>query len=415
MAPRRRWTSGVAAPVGLMLLLAACGGNATPDDAGGSPTTEPPVESNRGPKGAPDPVPLPQAASSPREDVPSALRDMADDAFPEPLIDPAEILSGGPPPDGIPAIDNPTFERVAGVDWLADDEAVLAIEIDGDARAYPYQIMTWHEIVNDTVGGVPVAVTYCPLCNSGVGFDRRVGDKVLDFGTSGRLYASNLVMYDRQTESLWPQLTGQAALGVMTGTQLEFVPVFPVGWSAFREAHPDGWVLSRDTGYSRDYGRNPYLAYDADPERDPLFGAPTDDDRLFPLERVIALGGAGEPVAVLRSLVERARVLTETVGRQPLVLLFTEGQNSALEAASVAEGRDIGTVAVFDPTVDGEVLTFTAGDDGRFTDAQTASSWTIRGRAVEGPLEGEQLAGYPFIDTFWKSWVAFEPDTRLVD
>jgi hypothetical protein len=114
---------------------------------------------------------------------------MADDAFPEPLIDPAEILSGGPPPDGIPAIDSPTFERVADVDWLAEDEAVLAVEIDGDARAYPYQIMTWHEIVNDTVGGVPVAVTYCPLCNSGVGFDRRVGDKVLDFGTSGRLYA----------------------------------------------------------------------------------------------------------------------------------------------------------------------------------------------------------------------------------
>lgn len=209
------------------------------------------------------------------------------------------------------------------MDWLADDEAVLAVEIDGDARAYPYQIMTWHEIVNDTVGGIPVAITYCPLCNSGVGFDRRVGDKVLDFGTSGRLYASNLVMYDRQTESLWPQLTGQAAVGVMTGMQLEFVPVFPLGWAAFREAHPDGWVLSRDTGYSRDYGRNPYLGYDTDPGRDPLFGAPTDDERLPPLERVIALEGAGETVAVLRSLVEDAGVLTETVGDRPVVLLFT--------------------------------------------------------------------------------------------
>ncbi|HEX6231892.1 MAG TPA: DUF3179 domain-containing (seleno)protein, partial [Jiangellaceae bacterium] len=134
---------------------------------------------------------------------------------------------------------------------------------------------------------------------------------------------SNLVMYDRQTESLWPQLTGQAAVGVMTGVQLEFVPVFPVGWAAFREAHPDGWVLSRDTGYSRDYGRNPYLGYDTDPGRDPLFGAPTDDERLLPLERVIALEGGGETVAVLRSLVEQARVLTETVGGQPLVLLFT--------------------------------------------------------------------------------------------
>jgi len=415
MAPRRRWVTGAAAAVSLILLLAACVGTEGSDDAGDSATADPGVDSDDRVADAPEPVQLPQAASSPREDVPSALRDMADAAFPDPLIDPAEILSGGPPPDGIPAIDDPKFERVSDVDWLADDEAVLAIEIDGDARAYPYQILTWHEIVNDTVGGVPVAVTYCPLCNSGVGFDRRVGDKVLDFGTSGRLYASNLVMYDRQTESLWPQLTGQAAVGVMTGTKLEFVPVFPVGWSDFREAHPDGWVLSRDTGHSRDYGSNPYLGYDADPERDPLFGAPTDDDRLFPLERVIALEGAGETVGVLRSLVEEARVLTETVGGEPLVLLFTEGQNSALEAASVAEGSDIGTVAVFDPTVDGEVLTFTAGNDGRFADAQTGSIWTIRGRAVEGPLEGEQLAGYPFIDTFWKSWVAFAPDTRLVD
>ncbi|HEX6233919.1 MAG TPA: DUF3179 domain-containing protein [Jiangellaceae bacterium] len=399
----------------LILLLAACVGTEGPDDAGDSATADPGVDSDDRVADAPEPVQLPQAASGPREDVPSALRDMTDSAFPEPLIDPAEILSGGPPPDGIPAIDTPTFERVSDVDWLADDEAVLAIEIDGDARAYPYQILTWHEIVNDTVGGIPVAVTYCPLCNSGVGFDRRVGDKVLDFGTSGRLYASNLVMYDRQTESLWPQLTGQAAVGVMTGTQLAFVPVFPVGWRDFREAHPDGWVLSRDTGYSRDYGRNPYLGYDADPGRDPLFGAPTDDERLFPLERVIALEGVGETVAVLRSLVEQAGVLAETVGGQPLVLLFTEGQNSALEAPSVAEGRDIGTVAVFDPTVDGTVLTFAASGDGRFTDTQTGSSWTIRGRAVDGPLTGEQLAGYPFIDTFWKSWVAFAPDTRLVD
>jgi hypothetical protein len=415
MAPRIGWARSAAAAVGLTMVLAACGGNAIPDDAGGGPATESGAESDGGSATASDAVELPQIASSPREDVPSALQDMAHEAFPEPLIDPAEILSGGPPPDGIPAIDTPKFERVADVDWLADDEAVLAIEIDGDARAYPYQILTWHEIVNDTVGDVPVAVTYCPLCNSGVGFDRRVDDKVLDFGTSGRLYASNLVMYDRQTESLWPQLTGEAAVGTMTGTRLEFVPVFPIGWSDFRDDHPDGWVLSRDTGHSRDYGRNPYVGYDVNPEQEPMFGAPTDDDRLFPLDRVIALESSGEQVAVLRSVVEEAGVLTESVGDQQVVLLFVAGQNSALEAAAVAEGRDIGTVAVFDPRLDGGQLTFTARDDGRFVDEQTGSTWTIRGRAVGGPLEGEQLDGYPFIDTFWKSWVAFAPDTRLVE
>jgi hypothetical protein len=327
---------------------------------------------------------------------------MRNEAFPDPLIDPDQILSGGPPPDGIPAIDEPKFQPVRDVDWLGDTEALLAMTIGGETRGYPFQILTWHEIVNDTVGGVPVAVTYCPLCNSGVGFDRRVEDRVLDFGTSGLLYASNLVMYDRQTESLWPQLTGQASVGVMTGAKLEFVPVFPVGWSDFREAHPNAWVLSRDTGHSRDYGRNPYVGYDTDPDRDPLFGAPTDDDRLPPMERVIALEGETETVAVLRSAVEDTGILADAVDGQPLVLFFAEGQASALEGASVAEGRDIGTVAVFDPTVDGEALTFSKDDD-RFTDEQTGSTWNIRSQATDGPLAGEQLAGYPFIDTFGRA------------
>jgi hypothetical protein len=405
-----RWPARAGLVAGIAVLLTACGSDGPqPEPAGETPAAEP------GEVSAAEPTVLPRAANSPREDVPSALQDMRDEAFPDPLVEPDQILSGGPPPDGIPAIDDPKFVRVADVDWLGDTEALLAVTIDGETRGYPFQILTWHEIVNDTVGGVPVAVTYCPLCNSGVGFDRRVDGKVLDFGTSGRLYASNLVMYDRQTESLWPQFTGQASVGMMTGTKLEFIPVFPVGWSEFREAHPDAWVLSRDTGHSRDYGRNPYVGYDTDPDRDPLFGAPTDDDRLPPMERVIALEGDTETVAVVRTAVEAAGVLAETIDDQPLVLFFTAGgQASALDAASVAAGRDIGTVAVFDPTVDGDVLTFSA-DGPRFTDEQTGSTWNIRGQATDGPLAGEQLAGYPFIDTFWKSWVAFVPDTRLVD
>jgi len=403
-----RWSAPAEVVAVAALVLAACSSDDPEATVPEETATEP------GDVSAAEPVALPQAANSPGEDVPSALQDMRDPDLPAPLLDPDQILSGGPPPDGIPAIDAPTFQRVADVDWLEDAEAILAVTIGGETRGYPYQILTWHEIVNDTVGGVPVAVTFCPLCNSGVGFDRRVDGMVLDFGTSGQLYASNLVMYDRQTESLWPQLTGQAAVGVMTGAKLEFVPAFPVGWSDFRDAHPDAWVLSRDTGHSRDYGRNPYVGYDTDPDRDPLFGAPTDDDRLPPMERVIALEGDTETVAVLRSTVEDTGILADAVDNQPLVLFFTEGQASALETALVAEGRDIGTVAVFDPTVNGEALTFSKDDD-RFTDEQTGSTWNIRGQAIDGPLAGEQLAGYPFIDTFWKSWVAFVPDTRIVD
>jgi hypothetical protein len=213
-----------------------------------------------------------------RENVPSALKDPTNPAFPDPLIDLDNLVSGGPPPDGIPPIDNPKFQPARDVDWLEGAEPVLSLAVEGEVRAYPLQVMTWHEIVNDTVGAVPVTVTYCPLCNSGVAFHRRVGDRLLDFGTSGMLYADNLVMYDRQTESLWPQLTGQASVGVLTGTQLTAIPIGVVGWDQFRAAHPDALVLSRDTGYHRDYGRNPYARYD-DPTADFWSNRPTAETR----------------------------------------------------------------------------------------------------------------------------------------
>jgi len=136
---------------------------------------------------------------------------------------------------------------------------VLSLTLGTETRAYPVQVLIWHEIVNDTVAGTPVAVTYCPLCNSALAFDRRVAGRVVSFGTSGRLYQSDLVMYDRQTESLWPQLELRAVAGMLTGTTLRPYPVSTVAWADWRRANPDGWVLSRETGHARDYGRNPYV------------------------------------------------------------------------------------------------------------------------------------------------------------
>jgi hypothetical protein len=175
----------------------------------------------------------------------------------------SELLSGGPPRDGIPSIDDPTFVSPGeAAEWLADNEPVIALEIDGDARAYPLQILTWHEIVNDTVGGVPVIVTFCPLCNSALTFDRRLGGEVYEFGTSGLLRNSDLVMYDRTSESLWQQLTGEAIVGDLVGETLDFLPSSLVGFGDFRETFPEGIVLSKDTGFGRNYGRNPYAGYD---------------------------------------------------------------------------------------------------------------------------------------------------------
>ena len=171
-----------------------------------------------------------------------------------------EIVSGGPPRDGIPALDHPSFVGVAEAHrWLEDDEPVLVIETEGASRAYPYQVLIWHEIVNDEIDGLPLAVTYCPLCNTALVFARRHGERTLDFGTTGRLRHSDLIMYDRQTETWWQQATGEAIVGTLAGETLERYPAQTTSWRTFRETHPDGQVLSRETGYDRPYGKNPYV------------------------------------------------------------------------------------------------------------------------------------------------------------
>jgi hypothetical protein len=347
-----------------------------------------------------------------RENVPSALDNLRDARFPAPLIDLDHLVSGGPPPDGIPPIDAPNFQPADAVDWLEASEPVLALTVAGETRAYPLQVMTWHEIVNDTVGGVPVAVTYCPLCNSGVAFLRRVGERLLDFGTSGMLYADNLVMYDRQTESLWPQLTGQASVGALTGTQLTAVPMGVVGWGQFRTAHPDSLVLTRDTGYDRPYGRNPYVGYD-DPNGGLLVEPPGGRDPRLPVKaRVIGIRVGDHALAIRRDEVVDAGVLTVTLAGQDILVWHTPGQRSALDADAIADSRDIGTVGVFDPRMGNRTLTFSPVGGG-FRDQQTGSAWNVLGESTGGPLKGSRLEPLIHVDTFWFAWEAFQPATAL--
>lgn len=358
-----------------------------------------------------DTVEVQQIPGGPREDVPSALEDPTNDAFPAALVDVEQIRSGGPPPDGIPPIDEPRFVRPGSVRNLEDQEPVIALELDGDTRAYPLQILTWHEIVNDTVAGVPVAVTYCPLCNTAVVYDRRLGDRVLDFGTSGSLYQSALVMYDRQTESLWAHFTAQGIVGVLAGERLDTYPASIVSWASWRDAHPDGLVLSRDTGFDRDYGRNPYPGYD-DVERQPFLFSGEVDGRLAAMERVVAVGRDTEPVAVRLDALDNAGVIGLTVDGEAITVWHLPGTGSALDASDTASGRDIGATGVFRPEAAGRQLTFERdGDD--FVDDETGSRWDIFGTAVDGPLSGEQLEAVEHVDTFWFAWAAYQPDTRI--
>ncbi len=375
-----------------------------------------------------------------------------------------EILSGGPPPQGIPALGfrgltgvasasaDPVFiDQDAAAAWLGDLEPVILMRIGGEARLYPLQVLTWHEIANDTLAGVPIAVTFCPLCNSALAFDRRVpvtddqlaalrapGNttvRVLDtpadlaaaytrqtgleapaqavdvtFGVSGLLYHSNLLMFDDTTFTLWSQLTGEGGVGELAGDVLVRYPAQIVGFADARAAEPDALVMSRDTGFTRAYGRNPYVGYDEIGSPAFLFSGSA-DGRLDPKARVITIDGA-EPVAYPFEHLAEMRVVHDDVAGAPLVLLWQAGTATALGGAVIASAEDVGSVGVFRPMADVGRLTFTATADG-FVDAETGSVWDVTGRARSGPLAGQVLEAVAHDNTLWFAWAAFRPETEV--
>ncbi|MFQ5540845.1 MAG: DUF3179 domain-containing protein [Candidatus Paceibacteria bacterium] len=269
-----------------------------------------------------------------------------------------EILSGGPPKDGIPSIDNPKFiDPVEGNAFYANDDIGLGVVVNGDARFYPYQVLVWHEIVNDTVGGEPLLVTYCPLCATGIVFERRVDGEVQEFGVSGRLWQSNLLMYNRAAreddESLWSQVLGEAVLGPNTGERLAIVRSDTVSWGDWKKLYPDTKVLSRDTGALRSYGLDPYGDYYTN--ESVSFGATFNDDRLHPKAFVLGVEIDGTFKAYHR------------------------------EALPVGETTD---------TFAGKEIRIEKTEEGAIT--MTAS--------------GEPL---PYVGGFWFSWLAVHPETEL--
>ena len=288
---------------------------------------------------------------------------------------------------------------------------MIAFERNGDARAYPLEILTWHEIVNDVVGGEPVIVTYCPLCNSAIAFSRLVDGEERTFGVSGSLRLSDLIMYDRETETLWQQLTGEAIVGHHTGAQLEFLPAQLVSFEEFRAAFEDGLVLSRETGHARNYGENPYPLYDSTGRT--FFPVGEFSDQLSAKERVLALEIAGETVAFPFSALSELVVIEAEVGGEPVVAFWQPGQVSALDDAFIIGSRNVGSAGAFSPLLDGERLRFESRD-GAITDVGTRSTWDVLGRAVEGPLAGSQLTPLVSGNHFWFAWAVFQPETRVI-
>jgi hypothetical protein len=303
-----------------------------------------------------------------------------------------KIVGGGPPRDGIPSIDNPKFVS-ASDSGLQDSDLVLGLDINGDVRAYPLDILVWHEIVNDDVGGEPVAVTYCPLCFTNQVFNRTIDGQVVEFGTSGKLYNSNLVMYDRTSESLWSQALGQAIVGEHAGKKLERISFDVAFWKDWKALYPESKVLSQDTGFGRPYGVDPYGDYYTSP--DILFPVSHRDDRLGPKEIVVGLENEGTYRAYRLQQIENDHVINDEIN----------GKSIALFSLHPFMAR------AYDSAVDSQTLEFQY-NDGKITD-QTGSVWNFDGEAIEGEMKGKKLTRLPFDEGFWFEWVAFHSETEL--
>jgi hypothetical protein len=269
----------------------------------------------------------------------------------------------------------------------------------------------WHEIVNDTVGETPVTVTYSPLCNTGIVFLGTIDGSRLTFGTTGLLRYSNLIMYDRESGSWWQQATGEGIVGEHAGRKLELLPAAVLPWQLVEEQYADAEVLSRESGNAGwPYGSNPYEGYDTS-LRPFLYRGPELEERLSPMERVLAVQIEDEEKAFTYSQLRREKVHTDTLAGEEIVLFWQPGTASPLDSTLLASGRDVGSAQAFYPTAAGRRLAF-YHDGEHIRDRETGSIWTISGKSVQGELEGSQLSSPLTINHFWFSWHAFRGDLR---
>ncbi len=332
--------------------------------------------------------------------------------FTRSVIDLNEIESGGPAKDGIPAIDKPRFVSIAEAEeWLGAKEPVIVVSFAQEGRAYPLQILIYHEIVNDIVGDLPLTVTFCPLCNSSIVYRRLVKGRLLDFGTTGKLRKSDMVMYDRQTESWWQQFTGKGIVGEMAGVELARFPSSIVAFEDFNRSYPDGLVLSRETGHRRPYGRNPYRGYDRIGSTPFLFFDPL-DKRLPPMERVLNIStGDLHRIYPFSSLREQV-VINDKVGDIPVGIFIRKGTLSVLDKKEISDSRRVPAVTAWDRRLDRRILHFEPRDTG-ISDRETGSRWNLLGQAVAGPLKGRQLTPVDSGVHFAFAWLAFRPDSEI--
>lgn len=318
------------------------------------------------------------------------------------LIPRSQLVSGGPGRDGIPALTNPVLVSASEGDaFLTDGSLVLGVAEGGEPRAYPHNVLWWHEIVNDVVGGVPITVSYCPLTGSGMVYDSRIGGTTLNFGVSGLLFDNNLVLFDRSTESLWSQMSVLSVCGTLGGTAPTLKPVLQATWGAWKTLHPDTTVVSFTTGFSRNYDQYPYGAYDQLGNDELLFPQSEVDRRRPMKELVLGIVEPGQTKAYPYGELGPRSVVNDTVGNRPVAVVFDAGAEM---------------VVAFDRRTGGETLTLELVDGGfpfRLRDLETSSEWTLTGEAVDGPLTGSILPQVATYTAMWFAWAAFNDGSEL--
>ena len=320
-----------------------------------------------------------------------------------------------------PSIDYPDFlAKEKGASTFFPHEPVIAVAINGEAKAYPLNMLTMHEMSNDSLGGVPILPTYCPLCNSSVVYSRKLKHKdkeyLLDFEVSGMLRNSDMVMADKQTESWWQQLMGSCLVGELAGAQLDVIPSLVISVAAFFDRYPDGMILSPKTGTSSEdrYGKNPYVGYDAADGKpyDRYFDHEVLDSRLAPMERVIDVRGREGYKVYPFSTVAKAGVINDTYDGFDLVIFYKEGTVSVLDQKEIALSKQVGSATLFSPVVDNRKLTFKKKRD-YFQDIETKSKWDITGNCFDGKFSGKSLTPLPHSNHFAFAFLRFFPDAEI--
>lgn len=315
-------------------------------------------------------------------------------------------ISGGPPKDGIPPIENPQYATVAEADkFLQPDDVVFGLDYKGVVKAFPQNILVWHEIINEEIAGEKISVTYCPLTGSTVSYKGRskADGKPLTFGTSGKLVNSNLLMYDRQSDSTWPQVLGVGITGPNKGHRLDTVPTVWTTWSRWKLKYPNSLVLSRKTGHLRAYGRDPYGSYTADRPNyynsgGPFFPVMTRSSRFPNKKVVVGVKAADDVLALPKAEAAAAGVVNFNLDDQPVVALYDAELDESLAFIGQIDGRELQFVRR-----GSEIL-----------DEQTRTVWTAQGKAVKGKFAGAQLSWTTSFDVMWFAWYAFYPETKVL-